>query len=154
MKPTYVLHRTFEGDTTTESSATSAVYYIADSKGVKRLEGTKVDKWLAALKPGTTVKLTSLSQANAILIGLKNQGVRLLTCHWHKTGIAKGLEPLQIAERFAALPDALFTEFVPREDGGLCACRRKDEDAALEGVGRKPPRTCEEIDGAKCRGNW
>lgn len=110
---TIVLHRTF--DKTTEYKG-EPVFYVSSSKGVKKLVGGDINKFLDKLTEGVTLRLTATGGFEAPIIHFQNQGVNVVTAHWHGTGIEKGLTPEEIVEKFAALPDELFSVVSIRED--------------------------------------
>lgn len=106
-----VLHRTFE-----RSDEGEPTYYVIQDGKLLKLEGVEIAAWIESLDASTTVRLTSMSTYMNVLFGLKDRGVKLLHCNWHKTGIEKGLSPDKIAMAFAGLDESLFTEFKPRKD--------------------------------------
>jgi len=106
-----VLHRTFEGERKGD-----ATYYVVEDGKTQTYTGVKIDLWLSSLDFSCNVRITSLSTYLPVLIELRDRGVKISSCHWHDTGIQKGLDPQAIAEAFAALPDDIFKPFTLRED--------------------------------------
>lgn len=110
---TVVLHRTF--DKTVETSG-DPIYFMADADGVTKLTGAKFDKWTKTLDGNTTVRMTNSTMFVPIHQLADTTGATFVSCHWHKTGISKGLEPEAIAAAFLTLPDDIFRPIVLREE--------------------------------------
>lgn len=110
---TQVLHRTF--DKAVETSG-DAIYFLADSKGTTKLTGASFKKWAASLGPNSTVRLTNAAMFMPIRNLADTTGAKFVSCHWHKTGLGKGLEAEIIATAFLPLPDAIFSPVNVREE--------------------------------------
>lgn len=106
-----VLHRTYDPE-----QRGNAIYYVADNGVVSKLAGTKIAAWIDSLDATRTVRLTSLATHVGALMSLHEQGVKLVSTHWHDTKIEKGLEPEAIALAFETLPNEIFKPFVPLAD--------------------------------------
>ena len=104
------IHRTFEKD---EAGVREVNMYVAIGETVGTYKGTKVEKFLATLEPGDEIRFINVSAADPILLGLHEEGVRIVYTNWHNLGLAKNLEPDQIALGIAAAPESIFSSFVP-----------------------------------------
>lgn len=107
------LHKTF--DKTTETKG-DPIYYVGSPEGVKKLVGTKIDKFLDNLDAGSTIRITNTSTNVPLILELQSKGINVVSAHWHATGLDKGLDAEQIAEGFAALSEDVFSPVMVRED--------------------------------------
>jgi hypothetical protein len=108
---TITLHRTFD-----EENSGASIFHVAEKGKVKRLTGLATDAFLRSLTANDTVRLTSSSYFLGSLAEMQNKGIKVVTCHWHRTGIEKSLEPQEIALRFSELSDDLFNKIKLRSD--------------------------------------
>jgi hypothetical protein len=105
------LHRMFD-----KEKAGEPVYILAEGDTVKQVSGTKLDKFLHEVGPGTTIRVTSTAYFIPVLAVLQSRGVVIESCHWHATGLEKGLEGEEIAKGFLKLDAAIMNPVRYRED--------------------------------------
>lgn len=107
---TIVVHKTF----TEEGEAN---YFVATQTGVTEMNDAKLQKLLSKCTASdTTIRITNVSSAFKLVQSLRTQGFRVVSAHWHATGIEKNLEPTEIAQQFYNLSDEPFTEVKLRAD--------------------------------------
>ncbi len=93
------------------------ILFIAEGgKAKKPLIGTAIDMWEASLKKGSKLLVTSAHPTDPRLCKLADRGVEVYYANWHKTGIAKDLEPEEIAEKFSLLPQEMLYRFNPASE--------------------------------------
>jgi len=98
------LHRNFEKDTKGDP-----IFVIAeDGTEIKHLSGVKIAKFINGLDETVTLRITSQAYFVPILKDMQERGVRLQYCHWHKSGLAKGLSAEEIAAGYLELDASLF----------------------------------------------
>jgi len=108
---TITIHRTYE-----KSAAMNRDVTLYRSDG-EPLRGEKpLAEWVKKLKKGTVIRTTYVNCADEILSEIAQRGVTLKYANWHDTKIAKGLDPQEIVDGFAALDDAVFRTFHVRPD--------------------------------------
>jgi phage terminase small subunit len=107
---TIAIHKTFteEGE---------SLYFVTTSTGTVEMNDAKLSKTLSKLPPSeTTIRITNVSSSFKLVETLREQGFTVTSAHWHATGIAKNLEPAEIAAAFYALADDICTEVKLRAD--------------------------------------
>lgn len=104
------MHRNFQG------VASEPQYFIGENSKSEELKGAKARLWLKKLKKGSKLLATAAHSCDQVLCDLAARGVEIYFAHWHSTGIAKNLPPLEIAAQFSSIPEETLYRFVPRPD--------------------------------------
>jgi hypothetical protein len=104
------LHRTFDRD------SGDAIFWIGENDKVKKMTGIKISQFLESLTHAVTIRVTGIGYFLPGLKELQDRGANVVYCHWHATGLEKGLEPEQIAQAFVTLPNDIFKTLKIRED--------------------------------------
>jgi hypothetical protein len=107
------LHKTFEKDA---SGKRQLVIHISDGQNHEFLTPKKFTQFLSELPVITTIRATAVNATDAVLLDLAAKGNKIEYAHWHATGLEPGLEPAEIAAKYALLPEEMFREFRPRRD--------------------------------------
>lgn len=94
----------------------AVVYFLSDGVEVQKLGETAWAKQFKKFKTGTTVISTSANPSDAVLAALADKGVKVVSAHWHSTGIAKNLSPEELVLKFAQLSDADLKPVTIRPD--------------------------------------
>lgn len=101
---TIAIHRTFD-----KEKKGDPIYLVAEDGKVKKYTGLKLDPFLQSIGWNLTIRVTSLAYFLPSLQQMADQGAKIVSAHWHNTGISKGLEPEEIALQFLDIPeDKLF----------------------------------------------
>lgn len=106
------VHRTNEKGL---SGKRAPVWYVSDGKTVSRLNLKGIDQ-LISESSGRTFRFTAVNSSDIFLLDLERLGATIRYCHWHRTGIEKGLPAEQIAAKVSELSSELFREWHPRQD--------------------------------------
>lgn len=104
------LHRTFDRD------SGDPVFWIGENDKVKQIVGIKIAQFLEALTGDITIRVTGLGYFLPVLKELQERGAQVVYCHWHATGLDKGLNAEQIALAFLGLPSDIFRPLKIRDD--------------------------------------
>lgn len=108
------IHKSF--DKSGLDGTRKATLWTHDGTEAQRLQGTKIDKFIASLKPDQVIRTTQVNATDATLMELADRGVKIRYAHWHSLGFDKSMEPATIAEHYQMAPDSTFRDFIPRHD--------------------------------------
>lgn len=110
---TLVIHKSYQPPKKAGERGSAELHVFDGQKAVK-LEGPKLDKWLARLEPHHV--RSTFAGCDMILISLKERGSKVLYAPWAKCGLAKGAKVEEILAAFWSMPASEFYEFSPRKD--------------------------------------
>jgi hypothetical protein len=108
---TISLHRTFD-----EEKKGDPIFYVAEAGKAKKYTGLKLNPFLESIEGDVTIRVTSLAYFLPILQTMANQGARVVSAHWHNTGLEKGLAPEDIALGFLSIPEDVLFNVQLRQD--------------------------------------
>lgn len=98
------------------------MFYVAEREQgkalvkVKKVAGTAIDKFFGTLDGTVTIRATSCGLYLPALQELQDRGAKVLTAHWHKAGLDKGLDADQIALQYLDVPETAFRPLRLRGD--------------------------------------